>query len=623
MKYSRLFFSGVMSLSVSSAVAGETKTNVYFGDTHLHTAHSFDAFLNDNDSVFPDTAYRWARGLPVIHPTNRARVQIKTPLDFLVVSDHAEYLGVITELHKDRSQLVDMGLWGNLKRWVQLGIADYLIDTGEAEQLFTYGLPEPAAGSGYDPVADPNGGLMEVAYGDTSSIVGHIWDDIVSAAERHNRPGTFTSLIGWEWSSTPTGANLHRVVFTPDGADKASQFLPYGADISQYPQDLWAWLGSTSERTGSRFVSIPHNSNLSKGYMFGEITIEGNPITAQYAKTRMAYEPVVEVTQIKGDSESLPGSPLDDFADFETYGHYLQAYTTDYQPKPGDYVRSALKTGLSIAEKVGVNPYKFGMIGSTDSHTGLSSAEEDNFWGKYANDSTPETKDQSIIGAANNNGWSMSAAGLAAVWAKENTREEIYAAFKRKEVYATTGPRLRLQVFAGWGFPLGASNSDDISGPGYAYGVPMGGDLTRARATDRPEFLVRAVKDPQGANLDRVQIIKGWIDELGEQQEKVYDVAWSEGRSVDEKGVLSPIGNTVNLKTARHANTIGASELSVLWKDPLFEPDQRAFYYVRVLQIPTARHSLYDSIALQTTVIDSGPATIQERAYSSPVWYTP
>ena len=604
-------------------VAADTETQVLFGDTHLHSAYSFDAFLNDNDSAFPDDAYRWARGLPVIHPTSRVRVQIDTPLDFLVVSDHAETLGVLTELHSDRSLLSDMGLWGNFKRWVTLEIADYLIDSGRAEMIFTYALPKPSIGAGHDPVTDENGAVVDAGFGDTTAIRGHVWSDIVGAAERHNRPGTFTSLIGWEWTSTPTGANLHRVVFTPDGADKASQFLPFGSDESQYPQDLWRWLEKTSERTGTRFLSIPHNSNLSKGYMFDDVTLDGSAITAEYATTRMAFEPVVEVTQVKGDSESLPSSPGDEFADFETYEYYLQAYGTEYRPEPGDYVRSALKKGLSIAEDVGVNPYKFGMIGSTDSHTGLSSAEEGNFWGKYPNDSTPETKDQSIIGVTDNSGWSMSAAGLAAVWAKENTREEIYAAFKRKEVYATTGPRLRLQMFASWAFPNNAENNNNIAEVGYAHGVPMGGDLLRNKSARAPQFLLRAAKDPVGANLDRVQIVKGWLDQSGKQQEKVYNVAWSDGRTLDKHGRLPDVGNTVDLNTGRQTNSIGTSELSVLWEDPDFNPDQRAFYYTRVMQIPTARHSLFDVIALQAMDLDNGPKTIQERAYSSPIWYTP
>lgn len=599
------------------------ETKVLFGDTHVHSAYSFDAFLNDNHSAFPDDAYRWARGLPVVHPTTRVRAQIETPLDFLVVSDHAEVLGVITELHSDRSLLSDMGWWDSFKRWVTLEITDYLIDSGRGELVFTYGLPKPAVGTGHDPVADKNGVVVDAGLGDTTAIREHVWDDIINAAERHNRPGTFTSLIGWEWTSTPTGANLHRVIFTPDGADKAAQFLPYGSDDSQYPQDLWDWLVATSNRTGARFLSIPHNSNLSKGYMFDTVTLDGSPITADYATTRMSLEPVVEMTQVKGDSESLPNSPGDNFSDFETYEFYLQAYGTEYESDPGDYVRSALKRGLAIAQTVGVNPYKFGFIGSTDSHTGLSTAEEYNFWGKYPNDSTPETKDQSIIGDADNSGWSMSASGLAAVWVEENTREEIYAAFKRKEVYATTGPRLRLQMFASWMFPDNSDQAEDISKIGYAYGVPMGGDLLRKPEATTPKFLIRAVKDPLGANLDRVQIIKGWLDEKGQQHEKVHNVAWSPGRLLDDNNNLPKIGNTVDLDTGRYTNSIGTPALSVLWQDPDFDPNQRAFYYARVLQIPTARHSLFDTIALQAGDLANEPTTIQERAYTSPIWYTP
>jgi hypothetical protein len=623
LKYSVIGAFILITKAVVAATPSDQQTKVFFGDTHLHSAYSFDAFLNDNDSVFPDTAYRWARGLPVIHPTNRARVQIQTPLDFLVVSDHAEYLGVITEIYQDRAHLEELGFWATFKRWVRLSMASFMIDSGRAEKVFTFGLPKPAVGSGYDPVADPNGVMIDPGYGDTRKIRNQVWADIVTAAERHNRPGIFTSLIGWEWTSTPTGANLHRVVITPDGADKATQFLPFGSEISQYPQDLWAWLAKAEERTGSRFMAIPPNSNLSKGYMFGEVTLEGKKITPDYAQTRMFYEPIVEVTQIKGDSESLPNSANDSFADFETYEHYLQAYSSTYSAKPGDYVRSALKTGLSISADIGINPYKFGMIGSTDSHTGLSSAEENNFWGKYANDSTPETKNQAIIGDADNNGWSMSASGLAAVWAKENTREEIFAAFQRKEVYATTGPRIRLQMFASWKFPEQAAKAVNIGQIGYAYGVPMGGDLMRSEQAGAPEFLLRAVKDPVGANLDRVQMIKGWVDADGSQHEKIYNVVWSAGRKIDSEGSLAMVGDTVDRTTGNYQNTIGASELATIWFDPDFDDQQHAFYYARVLQIPTARHSMYDAIALQTEQQNMGKSVIQERAYSSPIWYTP
>jgi hypothetical protein len=436
--------------------------------------------------------------------------------------------------------------------------------------------------------------------------------------------------LGWEWSSIPTGANLHRIVITPDGADKATQFLPYGSDKSQYPEDLWQWLDDTQARTGARFLAIPHNSNISKGYMFDTSSLRGVPITADYARRRVAWEPIVEVTQTKGDSETRSDfSPDDKFADFENYDHYIQLGQDAYTASSADFIRPALKRGLAIEQKVGVNPYKFGLIGSTDSHTGLSSPEERNFWGKMAKDSTPETKVRVGKSPITSNGYDMSASGLAAVWAAENTREAIYAAFKRKEVYATSGPRLRLQMFAGWQFPVDAENAENFAAIGYQYGVPMGGDLIAMEGLDRaPSFLVRAVKDPVDANLDRVQMVKGWVDESGEQHEQVYNIAWSEGedqqpRALDAGGNLPAVGNTVDLNSGRYSNSIGQAEFAVRWIDPNFNPQHSAFYYVRVLQIPTARNALYDSIALELEQPPRGPKTIQERAYSSPIWYNP
>jgi len=631
MTLSRLATAGLLAAAISNATTlqAEEPTQVLFGDTHLHTNYSFDAFLNQNKSADPDTAYRWAKGQPVIHPYNRVRVQIETPLDFLVVADHAELMGVMRSIDNNTVELEDLGVVGNIKRWFAIYFLQDALDSGfEGSDFFATLLPRSAQNPGGDPVQDPtNTGIGSSAFGDTSKTETRAWNEIVDAAERHNDPGTFTSLIGWEWSSIPTGANLHRIVFTPDGADKAKQYLPYGSDQSEYPEDLWQWLQTTQEDTGSRFVAIPHNSNISKGYMFAETTLKGQPITAEYARTRVSWEPVAEATQIKGDSETHPAvSPEDEFADFETYAHYIQQDAQEYEAKPGDYIRSGLKRGLAIEEKVGVNPYKFGLIGSTDAHTGIASAEENNFWGKLAIDSTPETKkrDGESIGEMKSNGWSMSASGLAAVWAKENTREEIYAAFQRKEVYATTGPRLKVRLFGGWNFDTNAYDADNLAEIGYAQGVPMGGDLTRnPDPSATPQLLIRAIKDPKEANLDRVQVIKGWVDRDGKQHERIFNVAWSDERSLDDNGKLLPVGNTVDLATGHYDNSIGSAEFSTLWTDPNFNPTERAFYYVRVLQIPTPRHSLLDAIALQIPVPEEGPATIQERAYTSPIWYTP
>ena len=615
----------LLSVTGLAQASEETETQVYFGDTHLHTTYSFDAFLNKNFTADPDTSYRWAKGEPVIHPYNRTRVQIGTPLDFLVVSDHAEMLGVMRAIRGETIEWDDIGLYDSVKRWWAVRQLNTALDNDNGRAFFASFLPKSAAEKGCDPVADINNNIAGVAiFGDTTNTSKDAWQDIIDAAEQHNEPGVFTSLLGWEWSSIPTGANLHRIVVTPDGGDKASQYIPFGSDQSQYPEDLWQWLADTGERTDSRFIAIPHNSNISKGYMFAETTVKGQPITADYARTRMQWEPITEMTQIKGDSEThAQFSPDDEFADFETYGYYIQTTKNNTQITAGDYVRPALKKGLAIEQKIGVNPFKFGFIGSTDAHSGLASPEEDNFQGKMASDSTPETKAPALGNPTGASGWDMSASGLAAVWAEENSREAIYAAFKRKETYATSGPRLRVQLFAGWDFPANAETSEDFSRIGYQYGVPMGGDLTANASAGAPQFLVRAVKDPVDANLDRVQIVKGWVDATGEQHEKVYNIDWSGDRELDAAGKLAAVGNTVDLKSARYTNTIGQAEFAVKWSDPDFDAAQSAFYYARVLQIPTPRNGLFDSLALGLDTPPRGPKTIQERAYTSPVWYTP
>jgi hypothetical protein len=618
---------GTLAL-VSSVAFAEPANQLLFGDTHLHTSYSFDAYLNKNESADPDTAYRWAKGLPVIHPYHRARVQIETPLDFLVVSDHAELMGVMRVLHNDTAELEDLGWWGNLKRWFMLIMLVRSIDSGDAVETFNAFLPAKPEGPVGDPVADPSNAAMMHGlspFGDTLATETSAWHEIVDAAEHHNEPGVFTSLIGWEWSSIPTGANLHRIVFTPDGADKAKQFVPYGSDQSQYPEDLWQWLEDTQARTGARFMAMPHNSNVSKGYMYAETTLKGEPIDEAYARTRMKWEPISEVTQIKGDSETHPDvSPEDEFADFETFPYYLQSYPEDYVATKADYMRSALKTGLSLEQKIGVNPYQFGVIGSTDSHSGLASPDEENFWGKFARDSTPGTKrSDDKLGGSGSTGWSMSASGLAAAWTRGNTREEIFAAFQRREVYATTGTRLKVRMFAGWQFDPAAVDSIEFAEVGYRDGVPMGGMLSQAADGAAPQLIIRAEKDPNNANLDRLQVVKGWLDDTGMEREQVFDVAWSGTRELDAQGKLPAVGNSVDLDTGSYDNSIGAASLATLWLDPDFDPSQRAFYYVRVLQIPTPRHSLLDSIALQSELPEEGPATIQERAYTSPIWYNP
>lgn len=599
-------------------VSAEPK-QLLWGDTHLHTNNSFDAYLNRNMSASPDVAYRYAKGLPVIHPFHRARVQINTPLDFLVIADHAEYLGAMRTINESGIPKDELG-WVD---WAKALYVEYwirgVVERDEGAQAFVSLLPEPSSVE------------ESAARGLTSGIPGaermahNVWNEAIRTADENYEPGTFTTLIGWEWSSIPGGANLHRVVFTSADAEVAARFEPFSSASSQYPEDLWAWLETTSEETGAEFVAIPHNSNISKGYMFDDKSLRGVPFTAESAALRARWEPVVETTQIKGDSETHPSvSPDDPFAEFETYPHYIQQNPPPYDPKPGDYIRSALLRGLAIEERIGFNPYRFGLIGSTDAHTGLSSAEEPNFWGKLARDSIPENKLGTSINPGGPTGWSMSASGLAAVWAEENTRESILAAFKRREVYATTGPRIGVRVYAGWDLDASDLVPGKLDPIAEGRGVPVGGELPPAPEGGAPRFLIHVTKDPKSGNLDRVQVIKGWIDASGNTHERIHDVVAEEGRARDAKGVFVPVGNTVDPTTGRYTNTIGSAELSAVFEDPDFDPTRNAFYYVRVLEIPTPRHSLADALALgkDPTTIRRG-WFLQERAYTSPIWYRP
>lgn len=612
----------------SMAPGAAEPTQLYWGDTHLHTSYSFDAFLNLNDSADPDTAFRWARDLPVIHPYHGARVRIGTPLDFLVVSDHAEAMGVLRAIVNHQEEFGELSGWDAIRRWASVTTIRLAMWAGYGSAVFKDLLPLKLEHWGSNPVLDPGNPPMNSSLGDVNPTVVTSWNETIDAAEAHNDPGRFTALLGWEWSSIPAGANLHRVVITPDGRERAAQYMPYGSDQSQYPEDLWAWLEKTAASTGSQFIAIPHNSNISKGYMFAETTLRGEPITAEYVRTRRLWEPVTEITQLKGDSETHPSlSPDDPFADFEPFEFYLQQDWEPYRAAVGDFIRPALGRGLQLGRQGVGNPYQFGLIGSTDAHTGLSSAEEENFWGKMAYDSIPGNKTSGAVGDIKATGWDMSASGMAAVWATENTRQGIFDAMKRREVYATTGPRISLRLFAGWNFAAADAESPDLAALGYAGGVPMGGELGRTpEAGTGPagiKLLISAMKDPKGANLDRVQVIKGWVAADGSSREKIFDVAWSGERLPQPDGSLPPVGSTVDEAGASYTNAIGAAQLATVWEDPEFNPEQSAFYYVRVLQIPTPRHSLYDAVALQIPPPAQHKASIQERAYSSPIWYTP
>jgi hypothetical protein len=584
---------------------------VYFGDTHLHTSYSTDAGMLGN-RLGPEEAYRFARGEEVTSSTG-VRARLQRPLDFLVVSDHAENLGLAPMIAESNPEL--------LKTEFGRAIHD-LVKSGKGSDA--YNLWGQHMLDRQDPLKG------------NEAIARSMWERETTAAEKYNQPGKFTALIGFEWTSTPDGNNLHRNVIFRDGKAKADQITPFSQYDSVDPEDLWKWMAATEQKTGSRVLAIPHNGNLSLGLMFDNVTLTTKkPLDRNYAQRRMRWEPIYEVTQMKGDGEAHPAlSPNDEFADFETWdkgGFGAGVHTPDMLPR--EYAREALKRGLMYEAKLGVNPFKFGMVGSTDSHTSLSTTTEDNFFGKVTPvepSASPDRFNEVITGrifpnpALQQFAWQTSASGLAAVWATDNTREALWDAMARKEVYATTGTRLIVRVFAGYDFVAEDVQRNDFAKYGYRKGVPMGGDLKAAPAGKAPALLIRALRDVDGANLDRIQVIKGWLDAKGKTQEKVYDVAWSGDRKPDSNtGKLPPVGNTVNVPDASYKNSIGAPLLLAYWKDPNFNAKERAFYYVRAIEIPTPRWTTYDAKFFGTKPPAQAPTAIQDRAYTSPVWYTP
>lgn len=599
---------GLLAAGICTSVQSQER-QLYWGDLHLHTSYSLDAYGVGNTYVDPDQAYRFARGIPIYHKTLDTKVQIDRPLDFLAVTDHSDSLGI--------DALVAAG--------------DPLMQQSETGRAMLAAAKE-RGWTGLQGFARANPALNVLQNMTTPDMRRSTWQREVDAAEKNNIPGKFTTLFAWEWTAMEAGKNLHRNVISNASAAQASQFIPYAAGQfyslkgvdSNRPEDLWAWLDSTAKQVGIDFIAIPHNSNISGGLMFDVVDSDGRPINAEYARTRARWESLVEVTQMKGTSEIAPElASTDEFADYEVRRKLLVG--TPVVPTEADYARTALMRGLAFQKSLGANPYKFGLIGATDGHIGMTSVEENNFYGKIASDSklsthAPVPGQRAVIFPA----WEMSASGLTAVWAEENTRDSLFAAMKRKEVYATTGPRISLRVFGGFGFTANDARANDLATIGYRKGVPMGSDLTAAPKGKSPTLLIHAVKDATGANLDRVQVVKGWLDASGQPQQKVYDVVWSGSRKVGADGKLPAVGNTVDVNTALYTNSIGAAQLATTWTDPDFDAGQEAFYYVRVLEIPTPRHSLYDALALGIDVsVTKYPATIQERAYSSPIWYTP
>ena len=591
-------------------------SNVYWGDTHLHTNLSADANITGNKNLSPVDAYRFALG-EVVTTNNGTPVQLRRPLDYLVIADHAEEMGVIAGLQQSNPALLNTDVGQRLNRIYQ----KHKKRLSESTLGETYGIE-----------------LFATALKKKNTEFNRsVWHTVTSTADHYNRPGIFTAFSGYEWTSLKreeSFANLHRVVIFKDGADKVSQVLPLSVRTTYDPEDLWRYFEAYQQKTGGEVLAIPHNSNLSNGQMFSLTNYRGEPLTQDYAKTRSRWEPLLEVTQIKGDSETHPIlSPTDEFADFETwnnwYGDSMEEIKTEgwEEKKRSEYARSALKLGLDQQAKLGVNPFKFGMIGSTDAHNSMPAVDENSFLGKFVNDApSPDRMYKKVLPSIFPKliNWTSSASGYAAVWAEENTRDALFAAMKRKEVYATTGPRMVVRFFGGWDYNVEDALRPDFSRIGYSKGVPMGGDLTHAPKGKPPNFLIRAVKDPDGANLDRVQVIKGWRDKKGELSEKIYNIALSDGRKENRMGKVPVVGSTVDVNDASYNNSIGDPELAVVWVDPDFDKDQLAFYYVRVLEIPTPRWTAYDAKFFGLKNIPKKvPMVIQERAYTSPIWYSP
>lgn len=580
--------------------------NLYFGDLHIHTGWSFDAYMSEV-RVTPDEAYLFGKGKAMPHVSGDS-VTMNRPLDFMAVSDHAEYMGALMQMGQEGSPFYD------LEEAKDIRSSDPKV-VKKAFRKFQFSIATNW----------PNKKLIQ------KKDLQYTWKQMVDAADRHYEPGTFTTFAAYEWTSSPAvfrslvfgprfAQNLHRNVIFKGGKVSA---LPFSSFSSQNPEDLWHWM-DLQRKEGIELLAIPHNANISDGRMYAPHTYKGKKLTSSYAKTRMRNEPISEVVQIKGQSMTHPIlSPNDEFADFEVYQFALgQGDPRKILEPNGGFVRQAFRTGLELKRAIGENPFQFGVIGSSDSHNGGSNVEENNNIGKSGiKDPTPEIRMSKDVGGTRNR--KSSVAGLAAVWAKENTREAIFEALERKEVYATSGSRIRVRFFASFDWNSLDLTSEHWDSIAYEHGVPMGNALTLLSDNREPEFIASAIKDPEGANLDRIQVIKGWIDKDGQSHEKIFNVAWSNDRTIMEDGRLKPITNTVDSTKASYTNQYGAVSLSAKWKDPQFNPEYESFYYLRVLEVPTPRWSTFDALSLGTNLPDDVPYSIQERAWSSPIWLIP
>lgn len=594
----------------SPYVVKETNTRVYWGDTHLHTSYSADAGMVGN-TLGPEEAYKFALGYE-IKTSSGQKARLIRPLDFLVISDHAENLGLAALIAESDKKLLEMEYGKRLHD---------LVKAGKGHEAFLIWIEEGMS---------KNTDLVE-----NPKIAKTIWEREIDFADKYNQPGIFTAFIGYEWTSINTAetpSNLHRVVIFKDGADKTKQIVPFSAFDSYDPEDLWDFMENYEKKVGGNVLAIPHNGNLSNGIMFATERLNGKPFDKRYAERRIKWEPIYEVTQIKGDGEAHPLlSPNDEFAD---YGTWDKADIAGLKPKtpdmlPTEYARSALQIGLQLEQKLGINPYKFGMLGSTDSHTSMVSTREDNYWGKTPRgEAAKDRYTHKILGTKDELSTYESdtiASGLAAVWAKNNTREDLFDAMERKETYATTGTRISVRFFGGWEYEQNDVFANNMVGIGYEKGVPMGGDLpSKPRGKKAPTFMLSALKDPNAANLDRVQIVKGWLDKKGNRQERIYDIAVSDGRKIGSDGrCKTPVGDTVNVEAATYRNSIGSVSQQDVWIDPDFDPSLPAVYYARVLEIPTPTWQAHDAMFYGFKMPKGVPLKHQERAYTSPIWYAP
>jgi hypothetical protein len=567
--------------------------NVYFGEQHLHTSNSPDAFAAGSRQSWDDT-YRYNRGEEVVlHTlTTKNKIKRKTPYDFMAITDHAEYFGVMPRLIDKSDPLAKTDLAKKLQKNDPSAVQEILHSI-----LTSTGMPE----------------FVEPA------LMQSNWQNYVKVTNKYNDPGKFTTLIAFEWTSIPNGRNMHRNVFFRNDTGPVA---PYSSFDSYYPEDLWTYQ-EVQRTAGNENFAVPHNGNVSDGWMYSPNKFLGGAMDARYAKRQQANEPLTEIIQTKGSSDTHPAmSPNDEFANFELFPNMINVGQPS-QIKYG-YIRQGLVEGMILENTLGSNPFKYGIVSGADSHSGYSNNEEFNFHGSHgALEDTPQKRLNPHPDAAGDMPSRLSSAGTTAVWATENTRAAIFDAMQSRETYGTSGTLIRLRFFGGWGYSKNLVNDKKFVEKAYKGGVPMGQDLPK-KAGKAPTFAVWALKDPDSGNLDRIQIIKGFINKWGRTDETIYDVALSDNRKADPKtGKIPPVGNTVDVKKATYTNDIGDSQLSAVWTDPDFDPAQKAVYYVRVMEIPTPRWSTYDSVASGLPIPEGIPATLQERAWSSPIWYTP